>query len=72
MAKTFKPTTVDVVRAGELLGIGRSAAYSLAKNDGQLLDDVPVLHVGHRYRVPVAALERVLGIELDADDLAVS
>jgi hypothetical protein len=69
-AKTMKSTTVDVVRAGELLGIGRSLAYELAKNDGRLHDDVPVLHIGYRYRVPVAALERVLGVELDASDLA--
>jgi hypothetical protein len=74
MAKTSKPPTVDIPTAAELLGIGRSVAYELAAQKGELTDGVPVLKIGFRYRVPTAAIERVLGIDLadliDADDAA--
>jgi hypothetical protein len=56
----IKPATVDVVTAGALFGIGRSAAYERART-GAIVDGVPVLRIGSRYRVPTAALERVLG-----------
>jgi hypothetical protein len=43
--------TTDVATAGEILGIGRSKAYELARND-----ELPVrlLRIGRRYIVPVA------------------
>lgn len=63
MPKT-KPATVDIPQAAELLGIGRSVAYELAAQKGELTDGVPVLRIGFRYRVPTAALERVLGVDL--------
>ena len=47
--------TVTVVEAAKLLGIGKNAAYEAA-NAGQL----PVIRIGRRMVVPVAALERLL------------
>lgn len=45
--------------AGEVLGIGRSLAYELARR-GEF--PVPVLRVGTQYRVPTAALRELLGV----------
>ena len=53
------PTTVDLVTAARALGIGRTAAYQLARA-GEL--PVPVLRLGSRYRVPTAALLTALGV----------
>jgi excisionase family DNA binding protein len=44
-----------VVEAGRLLGLGRSASYEAARN-GQL----PTIKIGGRYKVPKAALLRLL------------
>jgi len=52
--------TTDVTTAGEILGIGRSKAYELAKN-GQF--PVKVLRIGRRYLVPVASLMKLLEAE---------
>jgi hypothetical protein len=52
--------TTDVETAGEILGIGRSKAYDLAKA-GQF--PVKLLRIGRRYVVPVAALLRLLDAE---------
>lgn len=52
--------TTDLVTAGSVLGIGRNAAYAL-NADGRF--PVPVLALGATYRVPVAGLLRVLGLE---------
>jgi hypothetical protein len=45
--------TTDVTTAGEILGIGRSKAYELAKR-GEF--PVQILRIGRRYIVPVAAV----------------
>jgi excisionase family DNA binding protein len=45
----------DVPEAGKLLGMGRSAAYEAARS-GQL----PTIKIGGRYKVPKAALHRLL------------
>jgi hypothetical protein len=50
--------TTDVATAGAILGIGRSKAYELAKNDEF---PVAVLRVGRRYLVPTSALLALLG-----------
>ena len=47
------PVVVDLVTAGKVLGIGRTRAFELARR-GEF--PVPVLRVGHTYRVPTAAL----------------
>jgi Helix-turn-helix domain len=50
--------TTDVATAGAILGIGRSKAYELAKNDEF---PVAILRVGRRYLVPTSALITLLG-----------
>lgn len=52
--------TTDVEIAGDILGIGRTKAYEMAKNG-----DFPVkiLRIGRRYKVSVPALLKLL----DAD-----
>ena len=49
---------VSIGEAADLLGIGRSLAYELARN-GRL----PTVAVGGRRRVPLKALERLLEVE---------
>ncbi|HZX07193.1 hypothetical protein [Kribbella sp.] len=56
--------TTTVEEAGRVLGLGRSAAYDLARKDAF---PVPVIKVtGRRWLVPTAPLLRLLG--LDAAD----
>ena len=43
----------DLPTAASIFGLGRALAYELAKNDDF---PVPVIRVGSRYRVPVAAI----------------
>ena len=52
--------TTDVEIAGEILGIGRTKAYEMAKNG-----DFPVkiVRIGRRYKVSIPALLKLL----DAD-----
>ena len=47
--------TLTVPEAGELLGLGRDAAYEAVKRG-----DLPVLRFGRRLLVPRAALDRML------------
>lgn len=49
----------DVATLGEIFGLSRSRAYELAR--GNRLP-VPVLRVGSRYRVSVAAILTALGV----------
>ncbi len=53
------PVTVDLVTAGAVLGMGRTVAYE-AQRRGEF--PVPVLRVGHRYRVVTAELHCLLGL----------
>jgi hypothetical protein len=52
----------DIPTAGAILGLSRSAAYDLAGHDEF---PVPVIHIGARYRVPVAALLTALHIPIE-------
>jgi hypothetical protein len=66
------PATVDLVTAGRALGLGRTAAYALARN-GEF--PCRLLHLGRIYRVPTADLLRALGLDpttviSDADSTA--
>ena len=61
--RALGPVT-DIATAGQILGLSRSSAYVLAA-DGVV--PVPVIRVGSRYRVPVAALLAALHIPLSAD-----
>lgn len=47
--------TLTVPEAGEILGIGRSAAYEAARTG-----DLPTIRIGKRILVPMVALERLL------------
>ena len=51
------PTTVALMTAARTLGIGRTKAYELAKR-GEF--PCHVIKIGERYRVPLAALLRLL------------
>ena len=57
------PVVVDLVTAGSVLGMGRSASYELARR-GDF--PVPVLRIGHRYRVVTAHLTQLLSPTPDA------
>jgi hypothetical protein len=50
--------TTTVVRAGQALGLGRTAAYQLA-NAGT----IPTIRIGRSLRVPVDALIRMIDVE---------
>ena len=47
--------TITIAEAGEVLGIGRSAAYEAAKRG-----EIPAIRIGRRLLVPLALLERLL------------
>ncbi|MDP9363881.1 MAG: helix-turn-helix domain-containing protein [Chloroflexota bacterium] len=47
--------TVTVEEAGRILGVGRGTAYEAARRG-----ELPVLRLGRRLVVPVAALDRLL------------
>jgi hypothetical protein len=53
------PAVVDVVTAGEVLGIGRSVAYELVRTDRF---PTPVLRVGRQIKIPTAYLINLLGL----------
>jgi predicted DNA-binding transcriptional regulator AlpA len=55
----------DVPTAAAIFGIGRSAAYELVQLGGF---PVPVLRLGSRYRVPVAAILTALHLPADIRD----
>jgi hypothetical protein len=57
--------TTDLVTAGQILGIGRTKSYSLARRNAF---PVPVLRTGHRYTVPVRHILTLLGIGKDFQD----
>jgi excisionase family DNA binding protein len=50
--------TVTVEEAAKRLGIGRNQGY-----EGVRRGDIPSIKIGKRILVPVAALDRLLGIE---------
>jgi hypothetical protein len=49
----------DVATVGQIFGLSRSSAYELARANRL---PVPVLRVGSRYRVSVAAILTALGV----------
>jgi hypothetical protein len=53
------PAVVDLVTAGQALGLGRTKAYQLART-GQF--PCPVIRAGKTYLVPTAGLLAVLGL----------
>lgn len=59
-------TVTDVPTVGEIFGLSRNRAYELAR--GNRLP-VPVLRVGSRYRVSVAAILTALGVPTERPTL---
>jgi hypothetical protein len=53
------PAVVDVVTAGEILGIGRSVAYELVRTERF---PTPVLRIGRQIKIPTAYLIDLLGL----------
>jgi excisionase family DNA binding protein len=51
--------TVDVERAGRLLGISRGSAYEAVRRG-----EIPSIKLGHRVVVPTASLLAMLGVEV--------
>jgi hypothetical protein len=49
---------ISVVRAGEILGLGRAAAYTAVRRG-----DIPHFKIGRRYVVPTAGLRQLLGLD---------
>ena len=62
---TLIPLVLPVDLAGAVLGVGRAAAYAMAKRG-----DLPVVPGGGRRKVPTAALEGLVGRRLEAADIA--
>ncbi|MBO4140143.1 helix-turn-helix domain-containing protein [Micromonospora tulbaghiae] len=59
------PAIVDLSTAARALGVGRTKAYELAKQD---VFPCPVLRIGTSYRVRTADLLRLVGIDRHGAD----
>jgi hypothetical protein len=57
------PAVVDLITAGQALGVGRTKSYELARA-GRF--PCPVLRVGRSYLVPTAGLLTLLGLDQSA------
>ena len=51
------PVVVDLLTAAAVLGVGRTTAYEMVRTGRW---PTPVLRLGHRIRVPTAALRELL------------
>ncbi len=60
------PVVVDLVTAAAVLGIGRTTAYEMVRTGRW---PTPVLRLGHRIRVPTAALRELLSLSTASHDL---
>jgi hypothetical protein len=56
---TQLPPTLDLVAAAKLLGIGRTVAYELVREDRW---PTPIIRAGRKIRVPSAPLLSLLGL----------
>lgn len=54
------PETTTIPLAAVRLGIHTSKAWELARTEGRLHPDVPVIKIGRKYLVPIRALDRLL------------
>lgn len=57
MLAALDEPTVDLLTAGRMLGIGRSATYRARKSG-----EIPTVKVGRQFRVPSAPLKQMLGL----------
>jgi hypothetical protein len=58
--------TISVEVAAARLGLSRSKAYALAREEGSLAG-VPVLRFGRKMAIPARALDRLLWTDVGAD-----
>lgn len=58
---TVEPIAVTVAQAAQLIGVGRTKAYSMIK-----AGEIPVVRVGTITRVPLAALRERFSPALDS------
>lgn len=49
---------MSVPEAGKLLGLGKNGAYEAAARG-----EIPIIRIGRRLLVPIAALERLLDVQ---------
>lgn len=56
-------TTITVPEAGDILGIGRDAAYAAASRG-----EIPTLRLGRRIVVPVPRLLELIGIRPETEE----
>jgi hypothetical protein len=56
-----RQTVVDVETAAGVLGVGRTLAFQLARERGELCQGVRVLRVGRLLKVPCRDLLRAIG-----------
>lgn len=56
---TQLPPTLDLVDAARLLGIGRTLAYEMVR---QQTWPTPIIRAGRKIRVPSAPVLRILGV----------
>lgn len=56
-----EPQTFSLTEAAAILGIGRSTAYRLARETGQLTDGLPVIWIGSMPKISRILLDRLLG-----------
>ncbi len=54
------PAVINLVTAGEILGIGRTQSYRLAKTGNF---PVKILRIGSRYKVPTSLIRRHLSVD---------
>lgn len=57
LLEALNEPTVDLLIAGRILGVSRSAAYKARK-----AGEIPTVKVGRQYRVPTAKLREMLGL----------
>jgi excisionase family DNA binding protein len=53
-----KRVTMSVTKAGKRLGLGKNAAYEAAHRG-----EIPVIRIGRRLLVPIAAFEAMLAVK---------
>ena len=61
-ATPFERQTLSVEEAGQVLGVGRSLAYELARRG-----EIPAIRLGKRLVVPRTRLERLLSGASEAE-----
>jgi hypothetical protein len=56
--------TVTVEHAAWALGISRVTAYKSIKENGWLMEGIPVIRIGQTIRIPTAHIRQTLGLEV--------